>query len=101
MKIHLVLEDIFTLKKSEVIVGSSDKIKVPKVKRTEYQFGNIDHEGFVSYINAKGDTFADLRLPNNDLGEELKVQFEIGVDITITVLSAMGQSVIISYTETK
>jgi translation initiation factor 5A len=101
MKIHVVLEDIFTLKKSELIVGSSDKIKVPKIKKIDYQLVCIDDDTFVTYVNAKGESFADINLPSNELGKEIKAKFESGTDMTITILSAMGQSCIINYAEDK
>lgn len=101
MKIHLVLEDIFTFKKSETIVSSSDKVMVPKIKRAEYQLVCIADDGFVTYIDGKNEEHSDLKLSENELGIEIKTQFENGKDINITVVSAMNESHIQGYSEQK
>lgn len=92
MKIHLVLEDIFTFKKYVTIVGSSDKIMVPKIKKAEYQLVDISDDGFVTYINDKAEPVSDLHLGSNDICDKIRAEFANGHDINIVVVSAMNES---------
>ena len=42
-----------------------------------------------------GDQREDLKLPDNDLGNEIKAKFEAEDQFMVTVLSAMGEECIV------
>jgi translation initiation factor 5A len=96
-KIHLVGIDIFTGKKYEDLSPSTHNMDVPEVTRADYQLVDISDDGFVSLLKQDGTTKDDLRLPEGELGEKLKEEFEKGGEITVSVLSALGMEQIVSY----
>jgi len=68
-KVHLTALDIFNNKKMEDICSSTHNMNVPNVSRTDYQFVDVDDDGFLSLLDDDGTPRDDLKLPNN---EELK-----------------------------
>ncbi|KAK3105208.1 hypothetical protein FSP39_019820 [Pinctada imbricata] len=94
-KVHMVGIDIFTGKKYEDICPSTHNMEVPNVSRKEYQLVDID-DGFLSLMLDNGETKDDLKLPDNDLGTEIKKKFDDGDSIMVTVQSAMGEEVPVS-----
>ena len=97
-KVHLVGIDIFTGKKYEDICPSTHNMNVPEVKRAELQLIDVDDD-HVSLLLEDGTTRDDLRLPEGDLGKQIKEDFEAGKDLLVTVQSAMNIDGIISYKE--
>ena len=91
-KVHLVGIDIFTGKKYEDICPSTHNMDVPDVRRQDYQLVDVQ-EGYLSLMDDGGDTRDDIKLPEGDIGKEIKEKFEnAGRDILlITVLSACGE----------
>jgi len=91
-KVHLVGVDIFTGKKYEDICPSTHNMDVPDVRRQDYQLVNIE-EGYLSLMDDGGDTRDDIKLPEGDIGKEIKEKFEnAGHDmLLVTVLSACGE----------
>ena len=98
-KVHLVGLDIFTGKKYEDICPSTHNMDVPVVKRTEYQLLDVTPDGYTSLLLDSGETRDDLKLPDGELGEQLKAAFEAGSekDVFVTVQTAMGMEGIISF----
>lgn len=97
-KIHFTAVDIFTGKKMEAIEGSTANVEVPNVSRTEYTLIDISDD-FLSLMDGDGATRQDIRTPDN-LRNELKQKFEQGINLFVTVTSAMGQEVAQEYRET-
>ena len=89
-KVHLVGLDIFTGKKYEDICPSTHNMDVPNVRRTDYQLVDID-DNFLSLMNDSGETKDDIKLPDNDVGKEIKTRFDNGESILVTVLAAMDE----------
>lgn len=89
-KVNMVGIDIFTGKKYEEISPSTHNMNVPHVIRKEYQLIDIE-DGFLSLITDSGDTKNDVKLPENEIGEQIKKDFEAGKDLIVTVVSAMGE----------
>lgn len=95
-KVHLVAIDIFTGKKLEDLSPSTHNMEVPNVSRNEYQLVNID-DGFLNLMTAEGDTKDDVKLPENEMGDEINADFEEGKDLLITIQTSMGEESAISY----
>eukprot|EP00111_Clytia_hemisphaerica_P014996 TCONS_00044141-protein len=93
-KVHMVALDIFTGKKMEDICPSTHNMNVPNVGRKDYQFLNIDDE-FVSMMDDGGETKEDLKLPNDDIGKEIREKEANGESFIVTVLSACGEEKIV------
>jgi len=96
-KVHMVGIDIFTGKKYEDICPSTHNMSVPNVKRVEYSVIDIDNEGYVSMMDDSSDTRSDIKLPEGELGTEIRGKFDSGDAIKVTVLQALGEEAIMSY----
>ncbi|XP_040578540.1 eukaryotic translation initiation factor 5A-1 [Lepeophtheirus salmonis] len=94
-KVHMVALDIFTQKKYEDICPSTHNMDVPNVKRKDYQLLDID-DGFLSLMDDSGNTRDDLRVPEGEIGDEIKVAIAESRDILCTVLSACGEESVIA-----
>jgi len=96
-KVHLVALDIFTNKKYEDLCPSTHNIDVPNVNRSDYQLIDISDDGFATLMNDKGDTRADLSVPEGELGDKIREDFEKGEGtVIVTVMSAVGEEVIVA-----
>lgn len=89
-KVHLIAIDIFTSKKLEDICPSTHNMDVPNVVRKDYQLVDIDGD-FLSLMDDGGDQREDIKLPEGELGDEIKTRFEGGDDLMVSVLSAMDE----------
>lgn len=65
--------DIFTAKKLEDMSPSTHNMSVPVVKRKDYQVIDIDSDGFLSLMNDDGTTKDDLKVPDGEVGDEIRV----------------------------
>lgn len=95
-KVHLVGLDIFTGKKNEDICPSTHNMDVPVVKRTDYQMVSIDDDGFLSLMDESGNVREDLKVPEGELGSNIRDAYDKGVDAMCTVLSACGEEQVIA-----
>jgi len=95
-KVHLVGIDIFTGKRHEDICPSTHNMDVPNVKRVEYSLIDIDNDGYVSLMDDSSDTRSDIKLPEGELGQEIKSKFDSGESLKLTVLQALGEEAIIT-----
>ncbi|KAE9550542.1 hypothetical protein FO519_006234 [Halicephalobus sp. NKZ332] len=98
-KVHMVALDIFTNKKLEDICPSTHNVEVPFVKRKEYQLLSINDDGFVSLMDLETcDTKDDLRLPDGELGQQIKEASEKDdVELLVTVVTACGEEAILGF----
>merc|ERR1712035_69342 len=76
-KVHLVALDIFTGKKLEDICPSTHNMNVPNVTRKDYSLLNIE-DGFLSLMDDSGDQREDIKVPDGEVGEEIKSKFDAG-----------------------
>ncbi|ESO84338.1 hypothetical protein LOTGIDRAFT_236304 [Lottia gigantea] len=90
-KVHLTGIDIFNGKKYEDICPSTHNIDVPHVKRLDYQLADIQDDDYVSLMDDSGVTRDDLKLPDGDLGENIRKAFDNGDSLVVSVISAMGE----------
>jgi translation initiation factor 5A len=108
-KVHLVGVDIFTDKKYEELCMSTANMMVPTVNRKDYQVIDIEDDGTVSYLDDNGESQSNLKLPDlcdsdKEVSAQLKKLWENpsdGMDLMITVLTAMGQDAIKACKEQK
>ena len=98
-KVHMVAIDIFTGKKLEDICPSTHNMEVPVVKKKEYQLLSITEDGFVSLMDLDTcDTKDDLRLPEGELGDQIKGAYEKDDSgILIAVTAACGEEMILGW----
>jgi len=99
-KVHLIGIDIFTGKKVEDISPSTHNMDVPEVTRFDFQLLDCTDDGFTSLMLPDGTTKDDLKVPEGELGKQIIDEFKAGKDLTVTVLGALGQEVIIAVKET-
>lgn len=97
-KVHLIGIDIFTAKKLEDICPSTHNMDVPHVRRNEYQLVNIDDD-FLNLMAQDGASKDDVRVPEGDIGKEIRAGFEEGKDLLVTIVSAMGEEQALSFKE--
>ena len=57
---------------------------------------DISADNFLSLMMESGDIREDIKIPDGDIGVELRSKFDDGSDILCTVLSAMGTEQVIA-----
>jgi len=95
-KVHMVGIDIFNGKKLEDICPSTHNMDVPVVKREDFTLVDISGDGFLSMMNDNGDLREDLKVPDGDMGAQLRTDFENGRELLCTVLKACGEECVIA-----
>lgn len=68
---------------------------VPHVKREDYQLTDID-DGFLVLLNDNGDLREDLKIPDGDLGAQLRAEYDAGKELVCTVLKSCGEETVIA-----
>jgi len=69
---------------------------VPFVKREDYQLMDISDDGFLTLMGDGGELREDLKLPEGELGGQLKNEYDGGREILCTVLKACGEECVIA-----
>lgn len=95
-KVHMIGIDLFTGKKYEDICPSTHNMDVPNVNRSDYQLVDISPDDFLSLMEDNGDIREDIKIPDGDMGVEVRTKFDNGDDILCTVLKAMGCEMVIA-----
>ena len=57
---------------------------------------DVENDGYVSLMDDNSETRSDIKLPDGELGEDIKTKFENGEAIKVTVLRALGEEAIIA-----
>lgn len=81
---HLVGIDIFSGKKYEDMCPSTHNMDVPHVKREDYQLTDID-DGFLVLMSDDGDLREDLKIPDGELGVQLRADYDAGKDLLVSI----------------
>jgi translation initiation factor 5A len=90
-KSHIIGNDIFTDKKYEEIMLSMASIEVPFITHKEYDLNDVREDGYLTLYDIESKTTReDLALPKGTLGKEIRIAFEKGSQVQLSVLSAMG-----------
>ena len=97
--------DIFTGAKVEDVLPSSHNVDCPFVTKTEYELVSINEDDFITFMDESGNYREDLKLPkeddNSDFISALKADYEKGLNLVVTVTSAMGAEQVVGYRENK
>jgi translation initiation factor 5A len=83
--------DIFSGKKYEDICPSTHNMDVPHVKREDYQLTDID-DGFLVLMSDGGDLREDLKIPEGELGVQLRADYDAGKDLLVSSLKVQGEN---------
>ena len=99
-KVHLVGIDIFTSKKYDDICPSTHSMNVPRVTRIDYQLMDIE-EGYLSLMKETGLLRNDIKLPEDDIGKEIKQKHDSNSDdgpgtVLVTIMKAMDEEVAVA-----
>lgn len=57
---------------------------VPHVKREDYQLTDID-DGYLTLMADNGDLREDLKIPDGELGQQLRNDFEAGKELLVII----------------
>lgn len=66
---------------------------VPHVKREDYQLTDISDDGYLCLMADNGDLREDLKIPEGEVGAQLRADYDAGKDILCTVLKSCGEEV--------
>ncbi|GME84873.1 unnamed protein product [Ambrosiozyma monospora] len=103
--------DISTSKTGTIVVGTdiftqaklqdscTQNMQVPSITRADYQLLDIEN-GYMELLTEAKLPKSDLKVPTGELGNKLQQELDAGKDLTITVMSSMGEDAVISYKET-
>lgn len=73
-------------------------MEVPNVRRDEYTLVNID-DGFLNLMTTDGTAKDDVKVPSDDMGQQIQSDFDAGKELLITVIAAMGEESCIAFKE--
>ena len=74
---------------------STHNIDVPNISRTDFTLIDIE-DNYTSIMDDSGIIRSDLRIPDNEVGAKIKADFENGIELIVSVLTACGEECIIS-----
>ncbi len=57
---------------------------VPHVKRDDYQLTDISDDGYLTLMADNGDLREDLKLPDGELGGQLRSEFDNGKELLVS-----------------
>lgn len=57
---------------------------VPHVKREDYQLTDISDDGYLTLMTDGGDLREDLKLPDGELGGQLRTEFDSGKELLVS-----------------
>lgn len=55
---------------------------------------NIQEDGFLELMNSDGSLKSDVKIPEGDIGDEIKAAFDDGKDVSVTVIAAMNEEAV-------
>jgi len=85
-------------KELEDLSPSTHNMEVPHVSRQEYQFLYED-DGFMYLMTSDGSEKNDVKLPDNEIGAQIKKYENDGTEAVVTIISAMGEEACVSVKE--
>lgn len=70
----------------EDICPSTHNMDVPHVKREDYQLTDISDDNYLSLMNDGGDIREDLKVPDGELGNTLRADYESGKELLVNIV---------------
>ncbi|ODO09498.1 translation elongation factor IF5A [Cryptococcus amylolentus CBS 6273] len=95
-EVHIVGVDIFTGKKYEDTVPSTQVMQVPNVTHEEYLLASIDDDDVLVLEHGAEGVPKYIKLPPGKLGEQITSNFHMDKTIVVVVLGAMGGEQVVS-----
>lgn len=68
----------------EDISPSTHNMDVPHVKREDYQLTDISDDGYLTLMTDGGDLREDLKMPDGELGGQLRSDFDAGKELLVS-----------------
>lgn len=68
----------------EDISPSTHNMDVPHVKREDYQLTDISDDGYLTLMTDGGDLREDLKMPDGELGGQLRTDFDAGKELLVS-----------------
>jgi len=96
-KVNLVGLDIFSGKKYEDICPSTHNMSVPVVTRKELTLCDISDDGFLSLMDDNGNVRDDLKVPEGELGDQIRDKYKSGEQLLVSILKACKIEAAISF----
>lgn len=63
------------------------------MKREDYQLTDISDDGYLCLMADNGELREDLKIPDGEVGAQLRADYDAGKDILCTVLKSCGEEV--------
>lgn len=67
---------------------------VPHVKREDYQLTDISDDGYLTLMADNGDLREDLKIPDGDLGTQLRADFDSGKELLVSTNDAILECIL-------
>jgi len=96
-KVNLVGLDIFTGKKYEDICPSTHNMSVPVVTRKELTLCDISDDGYLSLMDENGNIRDDLKVPEGELGDQIRDKYKSGESLLVSILKACKMEMAVSF----
>jgi len=96
-KVNITAIDVITGQKISDLRSLTSTSEHVDVKTTEYSLVDISADNFITIMSPSGTVRSDLPLPDDLLRTEIKTDFAKGIEINVTVISAMNNERVISY----
>jgi len=100
-KAHIVGIDVFTGKKMEELCPTTHNMLAPVIKRDEYTLVDIGDDGYLTLLTGDSEEKGDVKLPDDEMGQRLKIAFDQGKEVIVTVMKAMGTEGVCAIKETQ
>eukprot|EP00466_Bigelowiella_natans_P021614 jgi/Bigna1/56755/estExt_Genewise1Plus.C_1190011 len=101
-KCHIIGIDVFTGKKVEEVCPGHTMMKVPSMKKTDYQLIDVGEDGTLSLMDENNELKDDVELPEDaTLAGNIKKRFQKEEDLDITVMKCLGREVVIGVKASK
>jgi translation initiation factor 5A len=85
-KAHFLGEDVFTGKKYEDNQPTTHTMYQPILTQTAYPLMDIDEDEFLCLMREDGSQREDLKLPESEMGKQIREAFDDDKDLLLTVL---------------
>jgi translation initiation factor 5A len=97
--VHITGVDISTGKTYTETCPSTHNMDVPNVKQTDYSLIDITDDGYLRLRASDGSEKDNLKVPEDDLGEQVRSAVDDGREAVVRVITALDQEGVVSVKE--